>query len=342
MTPQELMEMGVAFNVQTDNTAFEQIKKDARNGINKLVNANNALALMDYAQQMPFYSFGGKALNKFAKAAINSNANRAVAKFLSPSLRATSSKLSQPIMDELITVKDYLPTFNGIFNSATDKIANRFIKKEAASAQQFANNMTKGLYAKSLGNYLKSKSKLLLAEGISEGIEEGQQQILQDRYARGLYDDYNRSENILDVDEVFGNIGLAGESMLAYFGLKPFDKNLNTDEIRKAMNIGFASSIMQSGVQHSAKNALPAKFRGGDNFRDFIQQVKSDRTVTSLIGKHFEDLDDQAHLELFYDAFRKGVTDKQLITSMNRLKNNLDESNPFIRKSNMDAEMQLM
>jgi hypothetical protein len=342
MTPQELMEMGVAFNVQTDNPAFEQIKKDARKGINKLVNANNALALMDYAQQMPFYSFGGKALNKFAKAAINSNANRAVAKFLSPSLRATSSKLSQPIMDELITVKDYLPTFNGIFNSATDKIANRFIKKEAASAQQFANNMTKGLYAKSLGNYLKSKSKLLLAEGISEGIEEGQQQILQDRYARGLYDDYNRSENILDVDEVFGNIGLAGESMLAYFGLKPFDKNLNTDEIRKAMNIGFASSIMQSGVQHSAKNALPAKFRGGDNFRDFIQQVKSDRTVTSLIGKHFEDLDDQAHLELFYDAFRKGVTDKQLITSMSRLKNNLDESNPFIKKSNMDAEMQLM
>jgi hypothetical protein len=342
MTPQELMEMGVAFNVQTDNPAFEQIKKDARKGINKLVNANNALALMDYAQQMPFYSFGGKALNKFAKATINSNANRAVAKFLSPSLRATSSKLSQPIMDELITVKDYLPTFNGIFNSATDKIANRFIKKEAASAQQFANNTTKGLYAKSLGNYLKSKSKLLLAEGISEGIEEGQQQILQDRYARGLYDDYNRSENILDVDEVFGNIGLAGESMLAYFGLKPFDKNLNTDEIRKAMNIGFASSIMQSGVQHSAKNALPAKFRGGDNFRDFIQQVKSDRTVTSLIGKHFEDLDDQAHLELFYDAFRKGVTDKQLITSMSRLKNNLDESNPFIRKSNMDAEMQLM
>ena len=342
MTPQELMEMGVAFNVQTDNPAFEQIKKDARKGINKLVNANNALALMDYAQQMPFYSFGGKALNKFAKAAINSNANRAVAKFLSPSLRATSSKLSQPIMDELITVKDYLPTFNGIFNSATDKIANRFIKKEAASAQQFANNMNKGLYAKSLGNYLKSKSKLLLAEGISEGIEEGQQQILQDRYARGLYDDYNRSENILDVDEVFGNIGLAGESMLAYFGLKPFDKNLNTDEIRKAMNIGFASSIMQSGVQHSAKNALPAKFRGGDNFRDFIQQVKSDKTVTSLIGKHFEDLDDQAHLELFYDAFRKGVTDKQLITSMSRLKNNLDESNPFIKKSNMDAEMQLM
>lgn len=342
MTPQELIEMGVAFNVQTDNDAFEQIKKDARKGINKLVNANNALALMDYAQQMPFYSFGGKALSKFAKATVNSNANRAVAKFLSPSLRATLSKLSQPVMEELVAVKDYLPTFNGIFNSATNKIANRFIKKEAASAQQFANNMTKGLYAKSLGNYLKSKSKLLLAEGVSEGIEEGQQQILQDRYVRGLYDDYNRSANILDIDEVFGNIGLAGESTLAYFGLKPFDKNLNTDEIRKAMNIGFASSIMQSGVQHSLKNALPSKFRSGDSFRDFIQQVKSDRTVTNLIGKHFEDLDDQAHLELFYNAFRSGITDKQLITSMNRLKNQLDESNPFIRKSNMDAGIQLM
>ena len=342
MTTQELIEMGVAFNVQTDNSAFEQIKKDARKGINKLVNANNALALMDYAQQMPFYSFGGKALNKFAKAVINSRANQAIAKFLSPSLRAASSKLSQPVMEELVGVQDYLPTFNGIFNAATDKIANRFIKKEAASAEQFASNMTKGLYTKSLGNYLKNKSKLLLAEGISEGIEEGQQQILQDRYARGLYDEYGKDANILDIDEVFGNVGLAGESVLAYFGLRPFDKNLNTDEIRKAMNIGFASSIIQSGVQHASKNALPSNFRNGDNFRDFIQQVKSDRTVTSLIGKHFEDLDDQSHLELFYNAFRSGITDKQLITSMNRLKGQLDESNPFIRKSNMDADIQLM
>ena len=342
MTPQELIEMGVAFNVQTDNSAFEQIKKDARKGINKLVNANNALALMDYAQQMPFYSFGGKALNKFAKAVINSRANQAIAKFLSPSLRTASSKLSQPVMEELVGVQDYLPTFNGIFNAATDKIANRFIKKEAASAEQFASNVTKGLYTKSLGNYLKNKSKLLLAEGISEGIEEGQQQILQDRYARGLYDEYGKDANILDIDEVFGNVGLAGESVLAYFGLRPFDKNLNTDEIRKAMNIGFASSIIQSGVQHASKNALPSNFRNGDNFRDFIQQVKSDRTVTSLIGKHFEDLDDQSHLELFYNAFRSGITDKQLITSMNRLKGQLDESNPFIRKSNMDADIQLM
>jgi hypothetical protein len=180
--------------------------------------------------------------------------------------------------------------------------------------------VTKGLYTKSLGNYLKNKSKLLLAEGISEGIEEGQQQILQDRYAKGLYDEYGKDVNILDIDEVFGNVGLAGESVLAYFGLRPFDKNLNIDEIRKAMNIGFASSIIQSGVQHASKNALPSNFRNGDNFRDFIQQVKSDRTVTSLIGKHFEDLDDQSHLELFYNAFRSGITDKQLIISMNRLK----------------------
>ena len=61
---------------------------------------------------------------------------------------------------------------------------------------------------------------------------------------------------MFDVDEVFNNVGLAGESLLAYFGLKPFDKNLNTEEIRKAMNIGFISSIMQSGIMHSAKNAI--------------------------------------------------------------------------------------
>ena len=338
MDERELISIGVAYNMFTGDKDFEQTKTDIRSGINKLVNANNALAVKDYLQSLPFYSFGGKAMGKFAEAAANNAFSRGAARMLSKSLR-NSPKIPGSVLSDFAKVEYTLPTFSGIFDSAVDKLANRFIQKDVESAAKFASNAAKGLYTKSLGKYLKNKANLLLAEGISEGIEEGQQQILQDRYGRGVYDNYNRAQNMFDVDEVFNNVGLAGESLLAYFGLKPFDKNLNTEEIRKAMNIGFISSVMQSGIMHSAKNAIGTY--DDTNIRGLAQQMKADRTTSLLLGKHFKDYDDQKHLNMFYDAFRNGITDKQLITSMTRLRDNMQE-NEFVTKDNMNADIQLM
>jgi len=45
----QLWQLGVAFDIQTGDAAFEKAKKDARLGINKLINANNALGIVDYA-----------------------------------------------------------------------------------------------------------------------------------------------------------------------------------------------------------------------------------------------------------------------------------------------------
>lgn len=338
MDERELISIGVAYNMFTGDKDFEQTKTDIRSGVNKLVNANNALAVKDYLQSLPFYSFGGKAMSKFAEAAANNAFSRGAARMLSRSLR-NSPKIPGSVLSDFAKVEYTLPTFSGIFDSAVDKLANRFIQKDVESAAKFASNAAKGLYVKSLGKYLKNKANLLLAEGISEGIEEGQQQILQDRYGRGIYDNYNRAQNMFDVDEVFNNVGLAGESLLAYFGLKPFDKNLNTEEIRKAMNIGFISSVMQSGIMHSAKNAIGTY--DDTNIRGLAQQMKADRTTSLLLGKHFKDYDDQRHLNMFYDAFRNGITDKQLITSMTRLRDNMQE-NEFVTKDNMNADIQLM
>ncbi|MBF1762390.1 MAG: hypothetical protein HXP18_00385 [Veillonella sp.] len=66
--------------------------------------------------------------------------------------------------------------------------------------------------------------------------------------------------------------------------------------------------------------------------------MKADRTTSLLLGKHFKDYDDQKHLNMFYDAFRNGITDKQLITSMTRLRDNMQE-NEFVTKDNMNADI---
>ena len=58
---EKVIKAGVAFNFATDSKEFEQAKLDARKGVNKLINANNALALSDYIQAVPFISFHGSA-----------------------------------------------------------------------------------------------------------------------------------------------------------------------------------------------------------------------------------------------------------------------------------------
>jgi len=54
-----LWQLGVALNIKTDDAAFERAKQNAQNGINKLINANNALGIMDYAQMLPYMSYHG-------------------------------------------------------------------------------------------------------------------------------------------------------------------------------------------------------------------------------------------------------------------------------------------
>ena len=49
----------MAFDIQTGDSAFEKAKKDARLGINKLINANNALGINDYMQMLPYMSYHG-------------------------------------------------------------------------------------------------------------------------------------------------------------------------------------------------------------------------------------------------------------------------------------------
>jgi hypothetical protein len=67
MDEQKLFKLGLAYNMETGDPAFENAKRNARRGINKLVNANNALAFMDYVDMLPFMSYAGKALNRAAK-----------------------------------------------------------------------------------------------------------------------------------------------------------------------------------------------------------------------------------------------------------------------------------
>jgi len=89
---------------------------------------------------------------------------------------------------------------------------------------------------------------------------------------------------MLDVHEVFGSTNLAFEGIAAYFGLTPWDPELNVENIRKAFHIGAASSAMFAGALRAATNL---KSSDHINARNLFGQLKSDKYVTNLVANYY-------------------------------------------------------
>jgi len=77
---------------------------------------------------------------------------------------------------------------------------------------------------------------------------------LQERFNRGEYDDYNRETSMFDINEFVMNNGLAATAVSDYFGLGFWDANNGDQNLVKAMNIGFWSSLVQSKLFHAFGN----------------------------------------------------------------------------------------
>jgi len=61
----EKIQLALAFNAPSGDETFEDIKLNARKGIAKVVNENNALAFMDYIQAFPFMNYTKSFLRDF-------------------------------------------------------------------------------------------------------------------------------------------------------------------------------------------------------------------------------------------------------------------------------------
>ena len=308
----QLTELAIAYNINTGDQAFDKAKNQSRRGLQQLINQNNSLAIVDYLQTLPFMNYSAKAFRDFARTA-----------FIDESTYA-GRLLAQEVRN------NYKPLLQSVSDATVGKIAKKFIQKDLPKL---------GLYTKHIGEYAINTLPLLVGEGISEGVEEINQEILQSRYRRGMYDSYDKPESMFGMHEVFDNIGLAGEGALAYWGVHPQDPGLSTQDIRKAFNVGFISSLMFSKAMHATSNLLPVD---ANNTRNLLAQLKNDRQVTRLIAEQYDKREDQVHMEMFYDAFNKaGVNDKRLIKSLQDLRDNVDENNTLVKKDYLDGDIRL-
>lgn len=332
MNENEIVQLGLALGVRTGNEEYDELTREATKGINKLVNANNALAAKDFAQLVPWMSYGGKALNAFTKKVTDTKLMRKLTGAPEP------YPMYLPKGMKMSDIQQNGPMFTGILDAATNKVAKRFFQKDFKNAVDAGNNIRKALNSKAIMKYLGDKAKLIGFEGVTEGIEEGQQEVFQQLYQSGAYDDYVRPYDVFNIGEMLDDVDVAKQVLFAYMGLND-DPRINSDEIRKAMNIGFISSIIQSGAMGAFKN-IRSDAEGST--RDLISTIKNDKTISRLIAENYDTIDDQNHLEFFYNALRNGNSASKLAKAMFDIRSNVDPENTLVRHSYVDNDINML
>lgn len=209
----EKLQFGLAYNIQTSDQNYNKFAKDARVGLTKIEQGNNALALSDYLQNFGL-SYTGKVVNNTigAKAIANGIGTAAMK-------NARTRKLIEAVKDRTNKIADK------VFDNPMQKVAT----KRALE---------------SIANFTLHTGK----RAISEGIEEGQQSIFQKRYSDIPVDGTQTESPYSFLDGIIQSGTAAVEATLAYNGLHWNDMYNTDDQLRKAMGIGsFVGALMGAG-----------------------------------------------------------------------------------------------
>lgn len=356
MTPQDLVGLALAYDINTKDDRFENAKRISQLGINKLINANNSLALHDYMEVLPWLSYGGSVMNKFSKMVngymnknyipvrptglifegenvarasvggwkqspnklwndIRNNYNQEIYRKARLGMTPNVNKLASEYADAMFTAR----------NSVIDRLTGYFLAHEAPKY---------GLTTKHVGEYIKNIGEKSLVTGVIEGLEEGQQQVLQQRYKSGEYDNYSAPQSIFSLSESLQNLELGKYSIEALFGMH----DSGDDEIRKAMSIGFFISPLMGVGMNAVTNISSNPYN--ENLRNLIGQIRTDRIMGDMVSNNFKEKDDTEHLSLFYDMFRRRGTDMVKINkALQALKLGVDEQNSLVEKKFIDDDI---
>lgn len=280
MTDIDLVQHALAYNIPTGDVIFEKEKKAGIQGLQKVYNDNMSLAAKDYIEALPFLNFTGSYLRALGRGQANKFADE------------TAKSVSRTLFD-------------------------RTLDKAAIGG---LNNIGRKLAAKHTIDFLSKRAKQLAWVGSLEGIEEGQQELLQSRYQRGVYDDYTQQQQLFSLPSIFEDAMLADEAVFAYLGLLDGDPDNANPQLRRAMQIGLTTgALIGGGGIQVLTNALPST--GKDNIRNLVGQIRNDAVIGRLVGDTYGKAQDDSHMSMFYDAFDKhGINNERLAQSLQDLK----------------------
>ena len=212
----EMLQMGLAFDIPTQDKAYNEFAKNARVGLTQLEQENNALSLMDYAENVGL-SYGGALLKTGVKDEV-----KALAKKTAGNLIARNAKVQKGF--------EALKHRTG---RLADKVLSKPTYKVAAKRAVDA-----------IGDFVKTTAK----RSILEGIEEGQQGVFQRRYLDTPVTDNAQEQPYSFFQGVVQDATGGVEAILAYYGLHPNDMYNTDEQITHAMDIGGFVGGLMAGV----------------------------------------------------------------------------------------------
>jgi hypothetical protein len=217
--------------------------------------------------------------------------------------RKTSDKLEQLVKNGTATAKD-----------KADFYINKFIDNRINSA--ITNPVTRVALTRP-GKYIKEKAKQIMKIAPLEGIEEGQQSLLQQRYSEGAYDNYDKSQSDFDISSLFRDQKLGYEALATYLGTYVGDPTEQDLETRRAMNIGFTTALW-FGAPHVLTNLGKTNEQ---NLRNLIAQIRTDMSLRKYVADTYARQEDDYKVGMLFDRYQKaGINAQRVIQSLEDMK----------------------
>ena len=301
---QELLRLSLAYNIYTGDKQFDKIKKDTRTGLKKVEDLNNALSTKDYLEAVMWNPIGG----------VGKNVKRYADDFvLKQKLAGRLGKSIKDVSEHELNIAKNVAQARRLSNESTLQkirtVGSNIRNRISDLATKLVKSDKNKVAVKNLTNSLLSKSGKIATTAALEGIEEGQQALIQNRYQRGLYDDYvsgefaeNQYSPYINVKDFLEDGKIGTEAVSAYFGLNPTDPLNGDPELKRQMNIGASTSIFFAIPQGIISNAS----NNPESTRGIINQYKTDRFLISRIANNYKAQGNEEQIGTFFDAYKNG------------------------------------
>lgn len=210
LTKDQILDGIIMFNVPINDDKFNEVKDEARKGMDALYNQNMALAISDVGQSLLVIPGVGKFMNKALTMNGKVKLGEDLSKFANKFVDNTTTTIAQN-MSKLKKVP--------ILRNTTSAGLKRVVRKGLTPAAKLG------------------------ISSIAEGYEEGVQYIRGKEFAKGLYND----KEIGILESFINNFETGSNAYAGLLGISS-DPALNDDlELANNMKLGIVNSLLQGG-----------------------------------------------------------------------------------------------
>ena len=302
---QKKMALALSYNIKTGDPIFDKFSVDARNGLKKIYNENMSLSTMDYVEAIPFMNYTRSVMKEMAGAPLS----KLMSKLGNTKVGTFASKAADK----------YRTVTQAMTDKTITKLFGESVERTAAKLRTLHTL-----------RWIKSLAKKGMFTGFVEGVEEGQQQLLQSRYMRGEYDDYNspyfdstlfNPATLFDIPSSIKDLELGTAALGCYLGINFGDPDNGNAELRKAMTTGAITGMMFSGLHAFGISNLQRAHMDPNNLRALHRQFQNDAVLAKMVGDNYGAAQDDAHIATFFGAMdKRGLNRSQLEKSLNDFK----------------------